>query len=245
MDGEVSASDMQSRSAALEAHNPNLHYLNHELLFEDSQSTIDISDLSWQASILGICEPLKVKVIFLDNLSCLAPFVDENEGVAWSSQLLNWILGFRRRGISVIFIQHAGRNGQMRGHSRREDPANWIIRLTKNHDNDKEEGAKFISHFAKNRNASKLPIDTDWWYKQEGSRTLLTTKPATRLDRFKALVKAGVESNKEIAEKMMVSPETVKTHVGNILSKLHLSHRMQAVIYALKRGLISLDEIDV
>lgn len=52
-------------------------------------------------------------------------------------------------------------------------------------------------------------------------------------------------TNKEIAEKMMVSPETVKTHVANILAKLGLAHRMQAVIYALKRGLISLDELDV
>ncbi|HEY7415036.1 MAG TPA: response regulator transcription factor [Ktedonobacteraceae bacterium] len=52
-------------------------------------------------------------------------------------------------------------------------------------------------------------------------------------------------TNKEIAEKMMVSPETVKTHVGNILSKLNLPHRMQAVMYALKHGLISLDDIDV
>lgn len=52
-------------------------------------------------------------------------------------------------------------------------------------------------------------------------------------------------TNKEIAERMQVSPETVKTHVGNILTKLGLAHRMQAVIYALKRGLISLDDIDV
>lgn len=52
-------------------------------------------------------------------------------------------------------------------------------------------------------------------------------------------------TNKEIAEKMMVSPETVKTHVANILAKLGLAHRMQAVIYALKHGLISLDELDV
>ena len=52
-------------------------------------------------------------------------------------------------------------------------------------------------------------------------------------------------TNREIAETMMVSPETVKTHVGNILAKLHLAHRTQAVIYALKRGIISLDDIDL
>lgn len=51
-------------------------------------------------------------------------------------------------------------------------------------------------------------------------------------------------TNHEIAEALVVSDETVKTHVGNILSKLQLAHRAQAIIYALKRGLISLDEIE-
>ena len=52
-------------------------------------------------------------------------------------------------------------------------------------------------------------------------------------------------TNREIAEAMTVSPETIKTHVGNILTKLHLAHRTQAVIYALKYGIISLDDIDL
>jgi two-component system, NarL family, response regulator LiaR len=51
-------------------------------------------------------------------------------------------------------------------------------------------------------------------------------------------------TNREIADGLVVSDETVKTHVGNILSKLHLAHRAQAIIYALKSGLISLDEIE-
>lgn len=52
-------------------------------------------------------------------------------------------------------------------------------------------------------------------------------------------------TNREIAEEMMISPETVKTHVGNILAKLHLVHRTQAVVYALKYGLISLEDINL
>ena len=52
-------------------------------------------------------------------------------------------------------------------------------------------------------------------------------------------------TNREIARELVVGEETVKTHVGNILAKLHLAHRTQAVIYALKQGLISLDEIEL
>ncbi|HSF44283.1 MAG TPA: response regulator transcription factor [Thermoanaerobaculia bacterium] len=50
-------------------------------------------------------------------------------------------------------------------------------------------------------------------------------------------------TNREIGEALHVSEETVKTHVGNILSKLQLSHRTQAVIYALKQGIVSLDDL--
>ena len=48
---------------------------------------------------------------------------------------------------------------------------------------------------------------------------------------------ADGSSNREIAEKMFISEKTVKTHVSNILGKLHLEDRTQAAIYALKHGL--------
>lgn len=50
-------------------------------------------------------------------------------------------------------------------------------------------------------------------------------------------------TNKEIAAKLVIGEETVKTHVGNILSKLHLRHRHQTIVYALKNGLVNLDDI--
>ena len=50
-------------------------------------------------------------------------------------------------------------------------------------------------------------------------------------------------SNKDIAAALAVGEETVKTHVGNVLSKLHVENRAQAIVQALKRGLVSLDEL--
>jgi DNA-binding NarL/FixJ family response regulator len=44
-------------------------------------------------------------------------------------------------------------------------------------------------------------------------------------------------SNLEIAGKLFISEHTVKTHVGNLLRKLSLSDRVQAVLYAVERGL--------
>ena len=52
-------------------------------------------------------------------------------------------------------------------------------------------------------------------------------------------------TNRAIAEALVISEETVKSHVGNILAKLHLAHRTQAALYALKQGLVGLDELEV
>jgi NarL family two-component system response regulator LiaR len=48
--------------------------------------------------------------------------------------------------------------------------------------------------------------------------------------------------NREIAEVLVISDTTVRTHVSNILNKLHLASRTQAALYALREGLASLDE---
>jgi two-component system, NarL family, response regulator LiaR len=50
-------------------------------------------------------------------------------------------------------------------------------------------------------------------------------------------------SNKEIASKIFVAEWTVRSHVSNILGKLHLASRTQAALYALRNGLASLDDV--
>ncbi len=49
-------------------------------------------------------------------------------------------------------------------------------------------------------------------------------------------------SNHDIADQLVVGEGTVRFHVSNILSKLQLENRTQAVLYALREGLASLDK---
>jgi DNA-binding NarL/FixJ family response regulator len=44
-------------------------------------------------------------------------------------------------------------------------------------------------------------------------------------------------SNAEIAQALIISDKTVKTHISNILSKLNLQDRTQLAIFAIKHGL--------
>jgi NarL family two-component system response regulator LiaR len=55
------------------------------------------------------------------------------------------------------------------------------------------------------------------------------------------LVAQGL-TNQEIAEALTIGVGTVRTHVSNILAKLHLANRTQAALYALREGLAPLDK---
>ena len=75
---------------------------------------------------------------------------------------------------------------------------------------------------------------------QSGTERRLTEDPLTpREEEVLRLVARGCE-NKDIAVALFISEATVRTHVSNILAKLHLASRTQAALYALKEGLADL-----
>lgn len=46
-------------------------------------------------------------------------------------------------------------------------------------------------------------------------------------------------TNGEVAERLFLSDKTVKSHVSHILTKLRLSHRTQAAVWAVRAGVVS------
>jgi DNA-binding NarL/FixJ family response regulator len=49
---------------------------------------------------------------------------------------------------------------------------------------------------------------------------------------------ANGKDNAEIAGDLHISPKTVKNHISNILMKLQIENRIQAAVYAVRRGLV-------
>lgn len=68
-------------------------------------------------------------------------------------------------------------------------------------------------------------------------------EPLTEREAEVVILVAQGLSNQDIANKLVISERTVRTHVSNILGKLHLANRTQAALYALKEGWTSLDDI--
>ncbi len=214
MDGEMALADIQYRNRLLRDGKPNtqLFYLNHERLFEKSGRTINLSDPELQAAVLRFTHSYAFNVLVLDNLSCLVSGIDENSGVDWE-KILPWLLDLRRAHVTVVFIHHAGREGYLRGHSKREDPASWIIHLrpTKNDPENEIEGAHFISSFQKYRNCQKRPDDIEWNFLplSDDTQMVVRFEQSNPMDMFLEMVKNGVSSCAEIAEAMECSSHII------------------------------------
>lgn len=71
-----------------------------------------------------------------------------------------------------------------------------------------------------------------------------TEDPLTDREKEVLRLVAQGRHNQEIADLLAISEATVRTHVSHILTKLELSSRTQAALYALRRGIASLEDAD-
>jgi DNA-binding NarL/FixJ family response regulator len=73
------------------------------------------------------------------------------------------------------------------------------------------------------------------------AQTTVAERPVALTDREREvlnLLVQGVTSNRELAERLVVTENTVKYHLRNILDKLHVQNRAQVVAYAVRHGMV-------
>jgi len=212
VDGEMNAEQIRERDKALATCDGPLYYLNHELLFARTEKTLNLARRECQEALTAHCVALGIRVLFLDNLSTLFSGVPENDNDSWEA-VLPWLLHLRKLNIAVVIVAHAGRNGQMRGASRREDSAAWVLRLDDAIDAATvKRGAKFVSMFTKpsRHTPTEMPA-YEWEFAPDTitGRCNVTFREASGLEVFLQWLRDGLDTCGDIAEAMHASKGTV------------------------------------
>jgi putative DNA primase/helicase len=155
IDGEMPARAMQERLGKL-VKSLNLSdeaLSNFSLLTPDIQNRT-MPNLATPDGQEAVEPYLKdIDLLIIDNIATLCRVGRENDTESWLP-VQGWLLDLRRRGLAVLIVHHAGKNGDQRGTSAKEDIMDTVINLRRPKDYQTEEGARFEVHLTKARGLS-------------------------------------------------------------------------------------------
>ncbi|SFU45624.1 AAA family ATPase [Nitrosospira multiformis] len=218
VDGEMPAPVLQERlvgiivSTGIEVEQDFLSIVTPDL---QSGAMPDLSTREGQQTISAVAEREKAELIVLDNLSCLVRGeARENDAESWVG-VSEWALLQRQAGRSVLFIHHAGKEGQQRGTSKREDLLDTVIVLRRPRDYDPAEGARFEIHYQKARHLSGTdvdPIEAKLVVDEDGQSTWAWRSVSeSTYDLVISLANEGLTQT-EIAEELGINKSNVSRH---------------------------------
>jgi hypothetical protein len=211
VDGEMPLAALRERDRALSVvREAPISYLSHEHHFTKTESGLNLSQRDAQTAISECCREKGIEVLFLDNLSCLFSGIRENDADDWEA-VLPWLLNLRRQGVAVCIVHHSGRSGtNMRGTSRREDAAFWVMRLDPPNAADDIPGARFVGQFTKYREGEESERGPWLWtFETFKGKTHVDHRHLETLNVFLQHIRDGLDSCSDIAIEMGVSKGTV------------------------------------
>jgi hypothetical protein len=235
IDGELPARVLQSRLALIvRAFDGEPNPDGFRILTPDLQPNgvmPNLSDPAGQAMIDLYAD--EAELIIIDNLSTLARGGKENEGESWLP-VQEWALRHRAKGRAVLFIHHAGKGGQQRGASRREDVLDTVISLRRPIEYNPADGAKFELHFEKARNLTgdeAQPLDVHLHSDENGIRWEYAPAEAGIIDRIESLI-ADDAGRSEIQDELGLS----RFQLARMVEKANASGRNIKLPDSRKRG---------
>jgi len=213
LDGEMPGADLKERVARVVASSPNESPAGYlRFMTPDAQQDWIVPNLytpEGQAAIAQVIDD--AQVIIVDNLSCLVRGGKENEGESWQP-VAEWALRQRAAGRSVIFIHHAGKGGQQRGTSKREDLLDTVISLRRPSDYTADQGARFEVHFEKARalyGEDVQPFEAQLESMEDGTQAWTTRKVSDATDeQILEMAELGM-STRDIGQEVGVNYSTV------------------------------------
>lgn len=230
VDGEMPAISMQERLAALATGMaaPPHAMQNFSIITPDIQSR-PMPDLATTYGQQAL-EPFLagVDLLVLDNLATLCRTGKENESQSWTP-MQTWLLDLRRRGMAVLLVHHAGKSGDQRGTSAREDIMDTVISLRRPTTYSVVEGARFEVHLTKARGIvgeDAMPFEVH--LRSEGNQLIWDVNELVNVqaEQLKQLLAEGF-SIRDCADEMGVS----KSVVHRLKKKLEEGGNAGAVRY--------------
>ncbi len=214
-DAEMNVPDVRERAEKLGITSLNFRWLSNEHLYLDQGLSVNIAQPLHQTGLSTMLPDGSVLII--DNLSSSQIGMRENENDDFD-KLKDWLLSLRRRSVTVIIIHHAGRNGEMRGASRREDMAHWILSL-KDATEDESRFKEFITRFSKCRNCQgRDAMPLRWALRDEGAQITHSCQVYGNLDALLGHIREGVGSATELAELLGVQCGTVSKWARKLIN---------------------------
>ena len=132
VDGEMLPQDMRDRAGNLMCNlgkkKKKWHILSSILNLQNGADAVNIIKKEWQDFIIKEIAEKEIKLLVLDNIASLTQGVEENDSSSWDN-ISVWLLKVKQTGCAVIFVHHAGKSGQQRGTSAREDALDSVIVL--------------------------------------------------------------------------------------------------------------------
>lgn len=214
-DAEMNLPDVQDRAKKIGIDSEAFHWLSNEHLYMEKGISVNIASPIHQAGLSAMLPDGSLFII--DNLSTGQIGMRENENDDFD-KIKDWLLSLRRRGITVLIVHHAGRNGEMRGGSRREDPAHWIISL-KDATEDGSSCKQFITSFSKCRNCQGRDAQPlRWTMQDDGSRITITSEPFSGTDALLVHIRDGVGGASDLAGLLNTSTGTVSKWAKRLIT---------------------------
>ncbi len=216
LDGEMPAAVLQARAASMVAANELEPLAPFRFITPDLQPSgmIDLSKPDDQEALTPYLRG--IDLIIVDNISTLCRTGTENEAEGWIS-VQEWALRLRSEGKSVLFIHHAGKGGNQRGTSKREDVLDTVIALRRPAKYDPEDGAVFEVHFEKSRGfygEDAVPFEARLMTDEHGRQTWATRSlDDSTFDKVVDLARDENLNATEIAKELGVHKSTVSRHL--------------------------------
>jgi putative DNA primase/helicase len=222
VDGEMQLDELRTRTTTLMDSPPvaPLEFLTSQLVYQrcGGKDLILTSDAMRQEIVQILDARPEIRVLILDNISCLFSGLNEDSKQDWEP-INAWLIRLRHRGLATVLVHHAGKGGQQRGTSGREDSLDTVIHLAKPTGVDAREGCHFELSFTKCRSVTGDdlgPLDVRLQTVNGRLQWVWKLLEVSMLDRARQLVAEGVEGGTALAEELGIT----KGYASKILKKL-------------------------